>query len=459
MPKRSSSASVASQRSVTTRSQKRAKLDETEANSIPTPAEETKEPEENHEENREENHESNHEEDTEENGNTVSIIRDPKYYFEDGNVTLRVHQVLFKVHSSLFKAHSEDFLTKLNPSFQVDGSTVAGGTSDEDAIIIPDTQPSQLRNLMKVVYCLPSNNVVFGNNKALVGNFECYLDVALLSRRFDMQAMQQWAKKKLADLAHVSGKLLADQFDDFYCDVEDSNYDIYSDNETFSSVDEVDPPASYNGFALVKAVQYARAVSHRSLLQDMLSILEYYYAYPKTNIMFLVSFFRIEDLRTTDPSLFGFFFLVLLDRGNQVWIDKIFTQEERMALFSAQSFLTPLPESLKASALAPLFTEPTSAQEFAAILSENSKCEAGCHNDIFSHWLKAFPTSYYEGVKSREFSVSIKALTALPLYRLNFATGVGRVKCLTCRRKILRKLDQDMQEVFVRLAEYYKVYD
>ncbi|KEP49543.1 hypothetical protein V565_098380 [Rhizoctonia solani 123E] len=442
MPKRSSSASTASQRSATARSHKRAKIGETEANSIPTPAE----PEENREEICEENHEPILKEDAKKNGNKVTIIRDPMYYFEDGNLTLRVCQVLFKVHSSLLKAHSEHFLIKLNPSSQVDGRTVPGGTSDEDAIIVPDTQPSQLRQLMKVIYCLPSNNVVFGDNDFLVGNFECYLNVAILSRRFDMQAMQQWAEKKLVDLVHRSGKLLADQLDK----AKDSDDYTYPDDVSGANGD----PASYNAFIFMEAIQYARAVSHHNLLHDMLSILEYYSALPEPDLIYFIAFFRIGDLRKTDSSLFGFFFVLLLNVGNRMWVDKVFTQEERMALFSAQSFLTPLPESLKTSIFAPLFARPANANEFAVILSETSNCK----EDVFAQWLNAFPTDYYNGVNSREFSVSIKALTTLPFHRLKFITGVGRI-CSTCRPIIIKKLDQDIQEVFARLAGYYRVYD
>ncbi|CAE6535433.1 unnamed protein product [Rhizoctonia solani] len=438
MPKRSS---TASRRSTKTRAQKRAKVNETEESPLTDLPEETK---------RETSPEENHEED----GTDASLIRDPMYYFDDGNTTFRVLQVLFKVHSSLLKAHSVEFFSKLNPSQQTNGSNVPRGTSDRDAIVIPDIQPSQFRHLMKVVYCLPDNNVVFGANQAIVGMFECYLDVAVLSRKFAMEAMHQWAQRKLADIAYGTGKPLADQLNTFYNEAYESTNNIYRDNDLPSD-------SHFSGFfasRLITAIQYARTVSRLTLLYNLLSIMEYYSSFTHPNLEYFSAFFRIEDLRTTEPSLFGFFFLLLLNCGNQMWVDKVFTQEERMALFSAQSFLTPLPESLKASVFAPLFIKPTNSNEFAAILSE-SKCENGCHKDIFSYWQKSFPVSYYRDVNSREFSVSIKALTTLPLHRLNFVSEVSRVRCLPCRRKIIRKLDEDMQEVFARLAGYYKVYD
>ncbi|CAE6416837.1 unnamed protein product [Rhizoctonia solani] len=456
MPKRSSTGSVASESSVTTRSQKRAKVDETEGNPSPNPTEEANEepevsPEENdeekdrgsYEENTEENHEENHKENSEEG---EPIIRDPKYYFDDGNLVLCVKHVLFKIHASLFKAHSEDFFNRLNP--QAHGSTEPGGTCDEDAIIISDVQPSRLRNLMRVIYCLPSKNAVFRDKKAVVDNFVCYLDVAVLSRKFGMEAMQQWAEKELAKVARNSGIPLAVQLEDFYDKESDSDDELYVE----------DGPGYYTAHVFVEAIQYARAVSHHTLLQDMLSILEYYASCLESNVMFFVTVFRIEDLRTTEPSLFGFFFLLLLDCGNQTWIEKSFTQEERMALFSAQSFLTPLPKSLKASIFTPLFRMPTDAKKFATILSEG-KCKDGCHKEIFSHWKEAFTVDYYDDVNGREFSDSIEALATLPFRRLNFVTGVSRVKCLPCRRAIIGKLDEGMQEVFARLGGYYKVYE
>ncbi|KAH7334244.1 hypothetical protein B0J17DRAFT_720659 [Rhizoctonia solani] len=318
---------------------------------------------------------------------TVLAVRDLKYSFEDGNVTFRVRRALFKVHASLLKVHSEDFFGKINPALLSDCSTLPGGTCNENAIDIPDIQPSQLRNLLRIIYCLPSNNVIFDDNKAVVDAFDCYLDVAILSRKFGMEAMQQWAKNKLSELAHNSGRLLVAQLDDYYADEwakPDSNRRGDYVPDQVNEEDKVSVGFPYYSIRFVEAIQYAKDVSQCMLLHDMLSILESYLIRPNREVKLFISFFRIPDLRETDPSLFGFFFLLLLDCGNLVWVMKVFSQENCMVLFAAQSFLKPLPKSLKAGVAAPLFARPTHASEFAVMFPGDENCEAGCLQDISS---------------------------------------------------------------------------
>ncbi|CAE6524311.1 unnamed protein product, partial [Rhizoctonia solani] len=287
MPKRSSNESTASQHRASTRFNKRAKVDQTDTGStLNTPVDVEEDIEKDTEENLEES-------------TTVLVVHDSKYYFEDGNIIIRVCQILFKVHSSLLKAHSEDIFNIINlsvhssllkahsedifniidPSVQSDHSTVPGGTCDENAIDIPDIQPSQFRNLLRVVYCLPSNNVVFDDNKAVVDAFDCYLDVALLSRKFGMEAMQNWAKNKLSDLTHNSGKSLVAQLDDYYAKemLKPDSRSRWLGNYVPDEVDEEDsvsPASLYNAVRFVEALQYARDISQRTLLHDMLIILE-----------------------------------------------------------------------------------------------------------------------------------------------------------------------------------------
>ncbi|KAL5639341.1 hypothetical protein ACGC1H_006749 [Rhizoctonia solani] len=438
MPKRSSNASGSTQRSVTNNSKKRVKLDETNA-SPPNALVNTKQ---------------NTGKNTE-----VALTRDPKYYFEDGSVTFRVCQILFKVHTSLIMAHSEHFFNR--PNF-AGGPAVPRGTSDEDAIVIPDIQPSQFRNLLKVVYCLPGNNFVTRpstlDKGSIVCNFDCYLDVALLSRKFAMEDIEQWARNQLSDLVHRGGKTLVAEFDVFYQDDECKLDDL--DPEPGNNLV---PHANYysSAFRFVEVMRYARAISDDYLLHNILCTFQLYCIDADILVEFLVSYLRIPDLRETDPSLFGFIFLTLLHRGNQVWIGDVFTQADRVAFFSAQSFLTPLPESLKASLVTPFFTKPTSGNDFIRVLFKDTRVADGCHEDFFHVWEKEFPAAYYENVNSKEFSVSVQALTTLPLRRLNLGIRLRqpRYKCKPCYHRILGQLDQDIQEVFARLAGYYNAYE
>jgi hypothetical protein len=124
-----------------------------------------------------------------------------------------------------------------------------------------------------------------------------------------------------------------------------------------------------------------------------------------------------------------------------------------MALFSAQLFPTPLPDTLKGSITVPLFIAPTSLDEPETILLEDE-----CRKRIFALWRKGFPPSYHDGIKDKDFFISIKALSNLPLHRQNFAVMLSQVKCKIYTRMVLEQLDQDMQTVFTRLVEHYKTY-
>ncbi|CAE6535437.1 unnamed protein product [Rhizoctonia solani] len=391
----------------------------------------------------------------------VAPLHDSKYYFDDGNLTFSFSQILFKVHRSLLTAQSEDFFSQLD-SVIPGGSTATRGASDEDAIVIPNIQPSQFRSLMKVIYCLPGNNFVTQpptmDKQSIVCNFDCSLDIALLSRKFAMGDIEQWTKKQLGSLVHKGGETLVAEFDTFYEHDESKPDDLNPEPG-----DNPVPHASYysSAFRFIEAIKYARAVSDDSLLRDILCTFQLYCIDPDILVEFLVSYLKIPDLRETDPSLFGFFFLALLHRGNQVWIGDTFTQADRVALFSAQSFLTLLPESLKTSLTTPLFVKPVSANDLIRISSNDTMVDDRCHGDFFYLWSKEFPADYYQNINSKEFSVSIQALTTLPSRRLNLGTRLRQPwhKCKPCYHRILERLDEDIQEVFTRLVGYYNAYE
>jgi hypothetical protein len=190
-----------------------------------------------------------------------------------------------------------------------------------------DDSSSQLNNdqLIKA-YLGPTSKIVLfphtpKGNKALVDAFKCYLDVAVLSYRLSMQTVQTWAKGGLSKVMHNSGKTLATGID--------NNSPIGRAN-VLDGDDEVHEATDYAGFQFSEAARYARSVKYGSLLHVMFSILDNYWLGHEIepSIGFLLSFFRIIDLRTTEPSLFGFLFLLLLTCGNQAWTRRTFTPED-----------------------------------------------------------------------------------------------------------------------------------
>ncbi|CAE6470814.1 unnamed protein product [Rhizoctonia solani] len=432
-PKRSSNANGSSKRTGATGSRKRVKkeeVDDTSNDTVPNPGNAQK--------------------------NRTPATRDTVYYFEDGSVTLRLRDIVFKVHTSLLKAHSEEFCNKFNLCPDPDASLASEGTCDEDAIIIPDVQPSQFRNLMKIIYCLPSNSIALtrtapNDTIAISSSFDSYLDIAILSRKFGMDDLEQWAKQHLLDFVHNSRKDLAKGFAAYRHDTSSLRQD---DLQIFSKKDGISPAPAYYIFRFVEAIWYAKETSDEPLLHGTLGTIQHCLSSVK-DVKFIISFLRIQDLREVAPSLFGFLFLLLLRLGNSVWTGEELTQEDRMAAFSAQSFLTPLPQSIKESIPTPIFKRPC-ASDFMEVL--NAPEDEKCRGEISSYWGKVFPASYCRDINSEQFSVSIDALIALVLRRIDLGAQLRPMKCQSCRLKLLAQLDRDIQEVYTRLATYYKAY-
>ncbi|KAH7334246.1 hypothetical protein B0J17DRAFT_720661 [Rhizoctonia solani] len=266
-----------------------------------------------------------------------------------------------------------------------------------------------------------------------------------------MDNLEQWAKQHLFDLVHNSGEDLAKGFNAYRRDSSSLRQD---DLQIFSNKEGISPAPAYYIFRFVEAIWYAKETSNEPLLHGTLGTTQYCLSNVK-NVKFIISFLRIQDLREVAPSLFGFLFLLLLRLGNSAWTGEELTQEDRMAAFSAQSFLTPLPQSIKVSIPTPIFKRPC-ANDFIEILSapEDEKCRG----EISGYWGKVFLASYCKGINSEQFSVSIDALIALPLRRIDLGVQLRPMKCQSCRLKLLEQLDRDIQEVYTRLATYYKAY-
>ncbi|KAG8745397.1 hypothetical protein FRC11_013104, partial [Ceratobasidium sp. 423] len=291
------------------------------------------------------------------------------------------------------------------------------------------------------------------DRKAIAVNFDCYLDIATLSLDFGMEKLGQWANQELTSLVRDSGRDLADGFGTLAPELRSQKQDDLQQKWNGTGI----PPATcYYGFRFIEAIWHAKSISDECLLYGALGVTQYWCA-RVGDVKFPLSFFAIQDLRKVAPSLYGFLFLLLLRCGNSAWMGGEFSQADRFALFSAQSFLTPLPKSLKDSIATPLFKKPSS-DDFVGILANNpSKGDHdACPGEISSRWGKVFLAAYYREINGEQFSVSISALLTLPSRRFDFAIQLRWIKCQACHLKILGLLDRDMQEVFTRLAEYYK---
>ncbi|KAG8713199.1 hypothetical protein FRC11_012993 [Ceratobasidium sp. 423] len=242
---------------------------------------------------------------------TPNYPRDPQFYFQDGSIVLLVKDVLFKVHATLVKAESQVFEDMF--TMPIGDNIGAEGTSDQRPIVIPQVEPAQFRNLMKMLYFPPSSRffVALQSEDPTQGdavaweNFNFYFDVARLAHRFAMVDMEQWAKSQFILLVSSSGK------------------------EVISRPHWGHPAA----IVLLEAIEYAQIIQDLSLANDLRSILQYYLSKPEwTTLSELLKVFRIPDLRSKHPSIFGFIFIILLRAGHYTSeVDALIPEAESLA--------------------------------------------------------------------------------------------------------------------------------
>jgi hypothetical protein len=100
----------------------------------------------------------------------------------------------------------------------------------------------------------------------------------------------------------------------------------------------------------------------------------------------LSSWLNYPDLRHQDPALFGFFFTALLSHGNSVWTQGEFTREDRIAFFSAQSYLLPLPKSLGETLDMPLLSKPGLTKQATLKALETQTSSPRCRRRLTAAW-------------------------------------------------------------------------
>ncbi|KAG8773894.1 hypothetical protein FRC12_002263 [Ceratobasidium sp. 428] len=363
--------------------------------------------------------------------------RDPQYYYEDGSVVLLVDDTLFKVQASLLKAQSETFRDMFT-SLSGDVDAKVEGLSDECPIKISNVTVPEFRNLLMIFYAPPSDRLFLGmqGTKNAARAWKAFIalsDVVRLADRFGMEDIETWAAGQLKSLVKSSATLVV----------------TGARKETGDGIPT----------ALVLALQYAIAIEDTPLVHNLRSLVQYYCAVPtKLSAPVLEEFFRHPELYEKDFSLFGFLFITLLNLGHDGWDQECFTREDRIAFFSAQSYLTPLPRSLAKNLSMPLTTKPPYVPGGDLEVFGEDNCSQNCRRRLSLAWKAAFDSSYYRGVTSSEAMKPTIELEHLPCLRFKFADAVCTLGACkkNCGNTALRLLDEDISKLFVRLAGYYR---
>jgi hypothetical protein len=210
---------------------------------------------------------------------------------------------------------------------------------------------------------------------------------------------------------------------------------------------------------LLSTLWYTKRVWGPRMQHNVRNLIQYYCTVPlKQPIIDQVTLFNHPALSSQDPPLFGLLFITLLSHGNSVWTQEVFDRQDRIAFFSAQSYLTPLPNSLGENLTLPLLSKPrlTNRGDLEALVT--LVCSDKCHERLTDAWQDAFGSNYYTGVTSNRMLKPTSALATLPKLRHDFAKVVRlHSPCgNSCSSKTVDLLDHDLEQLFTRLAGYYR---
>ncbi|KAG8737401.1 hypothetical protein FRC10_008256 [Ceratobasidium sp. 414] len=215
-------------------------------------------------------------------------------------------------------------------------------------------------------------------------------------------------------------------------------------------------------FTFIVTLWYAGIIQDVSLGHNIRNLIQHYCTVP-ANLSGpgLLEFFHHPQLRQRDPSLFGFLFLTLLNLGHKGWDQKHFTRQDRVAFFSAQSYLTPLPDTLGKDFHLPLLARPQYTEEGHVEILQEMTCSERCHRRLSTAWKDSFNLNHYRGVTSSETMRPTTQLGLLPSLRLEFANVTRTYHDCgnNCSAKTLEWLDKDIYRLFARLASYYRDID
>lgn len=259
-----------------------------------------------------------------------------------------------------------------------------------------------------------------------------YSDVARLSHRFCMPGFEKWAAGKLTSLMASS--------------VGDSLMNA-CEAHTKGQIPSL--------FFTILA--YAKLTLNVSLEHSTRHAIQCQSVYPQAlSAPNLLKLMHTPGMREGEPALFGYWFLLLLNLGHQNWDQKAFTKQDRVALFSAQARLTPLPETLGKDLVFSLLVEPRFTKDDHLEELKERTCSSRCLHEISNIWHGLFDCDYYDEVMSNVAPTWMSMLLDLPTIRSDFAETVRSLPACKCNSKVVAWLDEDIKRLFTRLAGYYQ---
>ncbi|KAG9090961.1 hypothetical protein FRC06_000809 [Ceratobasidium sp. 370] len=337
----------------------------------------------------------------------LSLANDPAYYFDDGNL-------LLLVGATLFKCPTVDF----PPSCPITVIFSTSPTNQEYRSLIGD---------------------VSDTSQLTITSFRVYLDVADLADRFAAPRLQTWAHAQLKRVTKSTDPYL-------------SRYHLSSEYQ-------------------LGAIRYAKRMGDNELLISVRKMIQLHFIWvskdspiqlPAENTLMAeavreraVELYKNPSLRLEDTPLFGFIFCYVLSLGPEFGAKTpLLTRNDRVALLSAQLYLTPLPISSL-----DLDWVDTLSRENQRGTGTPVECCPKC--DFYPAWEAIFGGTYFKQLRENATPLfGISRLALLPFQRLQFSDLVEETASADCQQscgeRIVDFVDACVQNSYVRLTQYYR---
>ncbi|KIY46747.1 hypothetical protein FISHEDRAFT_46717 [Fistulina hepatica ATCC 64428] len=116
------------------------------------------------------------------------VVRDDKYYFEDGSCILQVEDTLFNVHRTILSKDNSSFSTMF--SLPQGEDNVGEGKSDDNPIVLAGDTVSEFRHFLWALYALPPELRVVTSADA---DLTQLIDIARVSNKYFFKSLETWS--------------------------------------------------------------------------------------------------------------------------------------------------------------------------------------------------------------------------------------------------------------------------
>ncbi|KAG9124537.1 hypothetical protein FRC07_011248 [Ceratobasidium sp. 392] len=207
---------------------------------------------------------------------------------------------------------------------------------------------------------------------------------------------------------------------------------------------------------LLEALRYSKLLASREVERNVRNLIQYYVyrleVDPGSDSQFksdpehFIRLYKDPVLKKEDPALFGYTFCALLraEQDSALW--KCLTRDERLQLFAALVYLTPLPSTLPTS-----WIQHTSEVSEAVNTDSRNGCFDACAKSFLNHFSNGLTCSK---LNSDSLRSGVAEVLELADRRLSLERKFRSAEC-TCAEQLLEVVDLNMNTLFAEITEKY----